>query len=535
MHRSGDGGQSWELISPDLSRDDETKHVASGGPLTRDNTSVEYYGTISALRESRLTPGLLWAGSNDGLVHLSRDNGASWSAVTPLRMPEWGTVSTIDPSTHDPARAVLAVHRYLMDDFRPYIFRTDDYGGNWEMISEDNGIPDDHFVRTVREDPGRPGLLYAGTEFGLYVSFDEGGRWQPLQLNLPVTPISDLAVHRQDLVVSTQGRGFWILDDVTPLHQLNDAVARADVHLFKPRNVHRVEGGWRQLGDYVSQDRLKGGIIEAHRVGENPPAGLMIFYKLRQVEQDELQLEILDPDGQLVRTFPSINEGAEAGMNRFVWDLTYPGADVIPGSRLDGYIGGPRAVPGRYQVRLTVGDQSSTQRFQVLMDPRSTSSRQDLKEQFDFLLLLRDKVTETHDAVRTIHDLRETIDEVGRKIAAASDSTTNTGRTHENALRDQLAEAGASIWRRLDDLEDKLRQKRAKVWQDTANFEPLIDDQLAWVAGHTLSADTRPTDAAYERFRDLEEQLAAHLAELAGLLDIDVSLFNELVREWEDR
>ena len=541
VHRSDDGGQSWEVVGRDLSRDDPAKRIPSGGPLTRDNTSVEYYGTISELRESALTPGLLWAGSNDGLVHLSRDNGASWHQVTPPQMPEWGTVSTIDPSTHDPARAVMSVHRYLMDDFHPYIFRTDDYGASWELISEGNGIPDDHFVRVAREDPDRPGLLYAGTEFGLYVSFDDGALWQSLQLNLPATPISDLKIHRQDLVVSTQGRGFWILDDVTPLHQLSDLVAAADVHLFKPRDIHRVEGGrgatsWSR---YVTSDRLRGAQIETHRVGENPPAGLMIFYTLQAGAPGALRLEILDAADRTVRTFSSSSSEdalpTASGMNRFVWDLRYPGAEIIVPSRLDGTTAGPRAVPGRYQVRLTVDGQSMSEDFQVLMDPRSPSSFEDLQEQFDFLLRARDRVTETHAAVRKIHQLRQGIDETRQQTASAAPAAAGAAEQQADALRSQIVEAAASIAARLDDLEDKLRQKRAKAYQDTANFEPLIDDQFAWLGSHVSSADTRPTDAAHQRFRDLETQLAGHLAELAEILEIDVPLLERLLREWENR
>jgi hypothetical protein len=237
VHRSTNGGQSWETISPDLTRGDVAKQEYSGEPITMDNTGVEVYGTIFAFEVSPHERGVLWAGSDDGRVHISRDDGATWTEITPSAMPEWGTVNAIELSPHAPGRAFIAVHRYREDDFTPYIFRTNDYGASWSLLTRDSGIGAHHFVRAVREDPERQGLLFAGTEYGMYVSFDDGSRWQPLQLNLPVTPITDLQVHHGDLVVATQGRSFWILDDLSPLRQLTDEVARSDAHLWRnPRS-----------------------------------------------------------------------------------------------------------------------------------------------------------------------------------------------------------------------------------------------------------------------------------------------------------
>lgn len=536
VHRSRNGGQSWELISPDLTRNDPDKIVVSGGPLTRDISSVETYCTIFVLAESPLTAGVLWAGSNDGLVHLTRNGGESWTDVTPDGMPEWGTVNSIDLSRHAPGRAVMAVTRYRLDDFHPYIFRTDDYGASWRLISSGNGIPDDHFVRVVREDPGMPGLLYAGSEFGLYVSFDDGGNWQPFQLDLPITPVTDLALHHDDLVVATQGRGFWILDDVTPLHQLGQL--GDSPFLFKPRDAYRVEGGWRQPGPYMSQDDLLGGIIETHRVGENPPPGVMIFYYLPDSggQARDVRVTILDGDGNEVRPFSSASDDAVSsspGMNRLVWDLSYPGADVIPGSRLDGYIGGPRAVPGNYGVRLELDEWDQTQGVEVLPDPRSESTLADLSEQFDFLIELRDRITQTHDAVRSIRSIRDEIAEANARIAAEAETGKAAGE-RDIFLR-RLAEVSNTMNTELDELEDRFRQKRSTVWQDTGNFEPLLDDQFAWVAAYTLSADTRPTDSAYERYDDLTKELAIQLARLDRVRRDDVSLLRKIVQDWENR
>lgn len=534
VHRSHNGGQSWELISPDLTRNDPEKIVISGGPLTRDITSVETYCTISVLAESPLTPGVLWAGSDDGLVHVTRDGGETWIDVTPTGMPEWGTIYSIDLSSNAPGRAVIAVTRYLLDDFRPYVFLTNDYGANWRMIVSGNGIPDDHFVRVVREDPEMRGLLFAGSEFGLFVSFDDGGSWQPFQLNLPVTPVSDLLIHHEDLVVATQGRGFWILDDVTPLHQLSELTDDTKPMLFKPRQAYRVEGGWRQPGPYMSQDDMFGGIIETNRVGENPPPGVMIFYYLPDTDRQaqDIRLRILDADGSEIRAFSSASDegfSISPGMNRQVWDLSYPGAALIPGSRLDGYAGGPRAVPGRYSVRLEVGDWYQTKSFAVLMDPRSESTLADLREQFDFLMKLRDKITETHDAVRSMRSISDEIDLVRSKLAAVE------GTTEHDDLRARFTDVSNKVLAEFDEIEDRLRQKRATVWQDTANFEPLLDDQFAWVAAYTLSADTRPTDSAYERYNDLSNELAVHLARLDSIISKDVSLLRTIMQNLEDR
>jgi hypothetical protein len=417
------------------------------------------------------------------------------------------------------------------------MFSTDDHGANWRSISAGNGIPDDHFVRVVREDPGQRGLLFAGTEFGLYISFDDGGRWQPFQLNLPATPISDMVVHRDDLVLGTQGRGFWILDDVSPLRQLGKAGDGTEPFLFKPRDVHRVEGGWREPGPYMSQDELLGGNIETDRVGENPPPGAMIFYNLPKLvgTSKDIRLRVIDGQGNDVRSFSSADQTLPSapGMNRVVWDLSYPGANVIPGSRLDGHIGGPRAVPGGYSVRLEIGRWNQTQEFAVLMDPRSQSSAADLQEQFTFLLSLRDRITRTHDAVRTIQALRGEVDAAHQSLAAAK--ARNAG---ESARRDALLGRLGAVRRRilaeLDDIEDHLRQRRAKVWQDTANFEPLLDDQFAWLASYTLSAATRPTNSAYERYADLSVQLEAQLARLDTVEREDVSSLRSMMREWKE-
>ncbi len=355
--RTDDEGQTWQVISPDLTRNDPDKQGYAGEPITRDNTGVEVYDTIFALAESPLQKGLLWVGSDDGLVHLSRDGGRTWDDVTPKGMPAWGQVNMIEPSAHDAGRAFLAVTRYRQDDFKPYLYRTDDYGATWKLLTDGgNGIPDGHFTRVVREDPVRKGLLYAGTEFGIYVSLDDGRHWDPFQLELPVTPITDLAVKNGDLVVATQGRGFWILDDLTPLREADTPAPSEPIHLFTPRDTVRFGGGGGFGGDAAA--------------GKNPPGGVMIYYTLPKApgKDDEVKLEILDDAGRVLRTLSSTKEEphapnpfarfmppgaikprtlpAEEGLNRYVWDFRLPDAEMAEDTVLWGTGEGPEVPRG---------------------------------------------------------------------------------------------------------------------------------------------------------------------------------------------
>jgi photosystem II stability/assembly factor-like uncharacterized protein len=373
---------SWVTISPDLTKDEKEKQELPGGPIQHDHTGVEVYNTVFALAESTHTKGEIWAGTDDGRIHITPDGGETWNEITPEDMPEDGTVNIIDLSQHQPGRAFAAVYRYRMDDFKPYVFRTDDFGKSWQLLTDGkNGIPDGHPVRVVREDPDRKGLLYAGTEFSMFVSFDDGKHWQSLQLNLPHVPITDLQVHRQDLVFATQGRSFWILDDLTPLHQVNDQAASADVFLYEPRDAYRLQSrGFR------------GG-----RAPDPRPNGAVVYYHLSEKPEEQIQIEILDAQEQVLRTFKSKTENGEdtssgngededeekpipakEGMNRFEWDLLNPKLEVIKGSVMSlGYTGGYPVAPGTYKARLTVGDDVQTKSFEVLKDPRLTDVTQD--------------------------------------------------------------------------------------------------------------------------------------------------------------
>lgn len=520
--RSTDEGQTWQEISPDLTRNDTSKQEYSGGPITRDNTGVEVYGTIFALAESPRQAGLIWAGTDDGLVWVTRNGGKNWENVTPRELPEWGTVNAIEASPHDPATAYIAVHRYRLDDYRPYIFKTNDYGKTWKKIVR--GLPENDFVRVVREDPVRRGLLYAGTETGVYVSFDDGETWQSLQSNLPVVPIHDLVVKDADLVAATHGRSFWILDDLTPLRELTDAVARADVHLFTPRPTYRLEGGSAEIPG----------------LGKNPPNGVIVYYYLARKPEDEVKLEFLDARGRVIRTFssrarpaeappepmaeffgqapPQERVPAEAGMNRFVWDLRYPDPVRVPGAVTWGSARGPKVVPGTYQVRLIVGGQTLVRSFEVRKDPRVATTQEDFQEQFDLLLQIRDAISDVHDAVNRIRDVKRQLEELVKRL-----SDHSQGRA--------LVDSARALQQRLTRLEEELIQTRNEAPQDPLNFPPKLNNQLITLYGVVASADARPTAAARARWEELRAQVARHLGDLQQVLERDLAELNRRMRE----
>ena len=504
VHKSLNEGQSWETISPDLTRNDKSKQKPSGGPITLDHTGPEIYDTIFAFEESPLKAGELWAGTDDGLVHVSRDGGAHWENVTPKNMPEWATVNMIELSVHSAGRAFIAVQRYRLDDFKPCIYRTDDYGKTWELISADNGIPARHFVRVVREDPVRRGLLYAGTEFGMYVSFDDGKSWQSFQLNLPIVQISDMAIKENDLALATHGRSFWILDDITPLRQITDEVARGKYFLYQPRAAYRTVGG-------SSRDA---------QFGKNPPPGAVIYFQLAEVPKEEVLLEVLDSEGKIVRTFSS-KDGAlgplRPGMNRFIWNLSYPPAETVQGAFFAARSIGPKAVPGSYQVRLKIGSWNQTQTFEVKKDPRLSTTAEDFKAQFDLAVQVRDKFAELEQAVRDIRDVRDQVDHL-------------LARLEGKGQGDEITVSGKSLKDKLRAIEEKLMQTKNETQLDTCNFPPMLDSQFLLLLNLVLSSDTKPTDGLLKRFEDIKGEWASYRKELDKVFDQELAQFNDLVR-----
>jgi photosystem II stability/assembly factor-like uncharacterized protein len=529
VHRTTDEGATWEIISPDLTRDDESKQGYAGEPITRDNTGVEVFGTIFAFEESPHRAGLLWAGSDDGMVHLSRDNGATWKDVTPAGMPEWGTVNSIELSAHDEGRAFIAVHRYRTDDPRPYIFRTNDFGATWSLLTDgSNGIPAGHFVRVVREDPERRGLLFAGTEYGLYVSLNDGSSWQPFQLDLPITPVSDLAIKRGDLVVATQGRSFWILDDLSPLRQMTADVVAADPHLFAPRDVIRwADGSGGQRGPNRGP------------VGKNPPFGAMIHYLvpagMDAEDADEVRLEILAADGEVLRTmssttperqapniwrkllpelFDPLKLDAREGANRWVWNLRLPDAEIADDAVLWGSAAGPMVPPGSYQVRMTVGDWSETRTFDVVADPRQDLDPAALDARFELARAIWSEVSRSHALVGRIGSVRG-------QIAEWTDRFDDDGF---KALAGETTEA-------LDAIEARLRQTRLESSQDVLNFPSKLDNQLVFLQEVVESTPGFPAVSSIERFEQLRSELDGIGGELEGFLTTNVVQLEAMLEE----
>jgi photosystem II stability/assembly factor-like uncharacterized protein len=524
LFKSTDDGHSWTPISPDLTRNDKSKQGPSGGPITRDNTTIEYYDVIFAVAPSPHDSNTIWVGTDDGLVQLTRDGGKSWTNVTPRAgdLPEWALISIVEASPHDPGTAYVAATRYKLDDFRPFIYKTTDYGRTWRRITA--GIPDNHFIRVVREDPVRRGLLYAGGEFGVYVSFDDGGTWQPLRRNLPVVPIHDLVVKDDDLIVATHGRSFWILDDVTPLHQLTPEAARAERHLFKPRDVWRVRSSGPGAG--------------AGGIGRNPPSGAVVYAYFRQKPEGEVTLEFLDARDSVIRRFstkprsPGDSLKVAAGMNRFVWNLRYPEASRFDGVILWGGVPqGPVAVPGTYKVRLTADGWSAAHAFEVRKDPRVSTTQADFQRQFDLMIGIRNRLSDAHDAVRRIRAVKGQLDAVaerarrGQPRAAAASSGANGDQTLD------LAAEAESLKAKLSAIEGEIYQVKNRSNQDPLNYPIMLNNRISWLAGVVGSGDAPPTEQSVRVFQELSAALQVQLDRLKAVLETDVPAFNRRVRE----
>lgn len=521
LFRSFDEGQSWEAISGDLTRNDKTKQISQGGPISKDNTSVEYYDTIFTVSESPLTQGLIWAGSDDGLVHVTRDNGKTWENVTPKDLPEWIQVNAIEASPNDPATAYFAATAYKLDDFKPYIYKTSDYGKTWKKII--SGIANDAFTRVVREDPNHKGFLYAGTETGMYYSTDDGANWQSLRLNLPIVPITDLAIHKRekDLVVATQGRSFYVLDNLPLLYQMADA-NKTDAFLFKPEDAYRTPGfGGFQLPANAT-------------VGANPPNGAVVHYYLKDKPKQDVTLEFLDAGGKTVRKFTGRvpKEGApaqpptpgeppvsfEAGLNRFVWNYRLPNATGLPGLIMwGGSLAGPRVAPGNYQVRLTVdGKAVATENFAVKADSRLATTQEDFQKQYDFLLKANQKLTATHEAILEIRDVRKQLEDLSARL-----------KPEQKDVKDKAAE----IIKKMTAVEEELIQTKIKSSQDALNFPIKLNNKLAALSSSVDSADYAPTNQAYVVYDDLAGKIDAQLAILARIKAEDIAAFNKMFTE----
>ena len=511
-------GMSWTRISGDLTTDTPAHQDFAGEPITKDNTGVEVFNTVFSLRVSPHDAETLWAGTDDGRVWIRPGMDAEWNEITPDDLPQYGTVQRIEVSPHQPGKAYIAVHRYRLDDWTPYVFRTTDYGESWTRIADGTtGIPDDSPTWVVREDPEREGLLYAGTEFGLHVSFNDGQDWQSLQQNLPVSRVPDLKVHDNDLVVATHGRSFWIMDDLSPLRQLTTPVAEADAHLFEPEAAYLVNP---TRGD-DPEDREPAG----------RPGGARFDYTFAEAPDSTVTLEVLNPNGDVVRSFTSDSAAAaeadetmlpvEAGHTRFRWNLRSDGVDDVDDAITWGYTGGVKAVPGTYQVRLRVaGEPTQTQSFAVRMDPRLEDvTQQDLQAQHDLAVAVRDSLNSIYDAIRTIRSVRSQVTSVASHAAEAG---------HDDADMQTLADTIAS---KLSSIEGELMQVKNESNQDPLNFPPMLDNQYASLYGYVAAPDGPPTDGARERFADLNDEWAALQDRMQQVMRTDVAAFNQRVGE----
>ncbi|MFZ0563070.1 MAG: hypothetical protein WAM43_15750 [Terriglobales bacterium] len=528
IFKTSDGGTHWDTISGDLTRNDKSKQQPSGGPITIDDTGTEYYDTVFTIAPSPLAKGLIWAGTDDGLIQVTRDEGKSWSNVTPKDLAEWSRISLIEASPHDAGTAYVAIDRHQNDDLAPYIYKTTNYGSTWTRIT--TGIPDGAFVRAVREDPKKKGLLYAGTERGVFVSFDDGGHWRSLQNNLPLVPVHDLVIKNDDLVLATHGRAFWILDDVSPLRQFADSVAAEDIHLYKPATAYRVHTG--EAPAKLSFD------------GKNPPNGAVIYFYLKQAPKpetkQEVKIEILDATGNVVRSYSSnksepLDEPLdpddkkrekeikpEDGLNRFVWDLHYEEANRVPNYYLWEYndgAKGPLAVPGNYQVRLTASGKSLTAPFEVKIDPRVTTSQADLEKQFKLEVDVREQLNRVYDAVNQIEDVRDQLDGLKKRLVPSDSSKA-------------LFDGASALDAKLIAVRDPLINFKISASEDSLAYAPGIDAKLAFLSMSVAGfADSAPTEAEYQEFDKLKRQTDELLAHWDEVRNADITNFQKLAAE----
>ena len=540
-------GSSWEIISPDLTRNDVTKMEPSGGPVTKDTSAAETYGTIFAFVESPHEKGLFWTGSDDGLVHISHDGGSSWENITPGDLPEWSLISMIEASPHDPATAYMAATKYKLDDNTPMLYKTNDYGKTWINISA--GIRDEDYTRVIREDPDRRGLLYAGTETGAYISFDDGDTWQSLQSNLPTAPVFDLLIKDDDLIAATHGRSFWILDDLTQIRQIDDALTSKDFALLAPRNTYRLSSpsaGLKaasgkkyqlSLGAPVTYTESKDETGQIERkfldAGENPPAGVLITYYLRDDPDQDITLAIADANNEVITEFTSAapkdasDDAADprlskkSGGNRFVWNMRYPPARKVPGDKTtEDRIIGPRAPPGTYQAILTVGERSETHSFEIIKDPRVAATQEDLQAQFDLLIKIRDKVSETHDSINSLRSIRKQVEEWEQRTKGTDAAEAVSKAVGE--LKDKLAE-----------VENELIQTEYRGARDRLNLPVKLNTKLAELTSVVSTADFAPPQQTQDVFVEYVSRIDPHLRRLQQIIDEDVSQFDNLIHELE--
>jgi photosystem II stability/assembly factor-like uncharacterized protein len=505
-------GASWQQISPDLTTNDKSKQGPSGGPITKDNTSVEYYCTIFTAAESPVEKDLLWVGSDDGLIHVSRDAGKNWENVTPRGVPKWMMWNSVEPDPARPGTVYFVGTRYKSDDFSPYIYKTEDYGKNWKLIV--NGIHPNHFTRAMRADRKRPGLLYAGTEYGMYVSFDDGANWKFFQLNLPEVPITDLAIKENDLIVATQGRSFYVLDDLAPLQQYDPANSNKNLHVFQ------VTPAWRIAGNAFNPN-----FGTPRNAGLNPPNGAVINYYVKQVtDSTKAAVTILDRNRKIIRTYSTdVREARDKmelnpGLNQFIWNLQYPEGERIEGMVLwNGVPGSVLAPPGEYYYRLKAGKDSTEGSFTVRADPNYRISQQEYEEQFNFLRSVQQKFNDVQKGIKDIRALRTQLNEF-------------TGRFPKDSIR-QIKTLADSINKKLTAIEETLYQTKAKSSQDVLNYPIRLNDKLSGLFDAANSGNMPPSQQVKDVFAELARQSDEQLALLKRIQENELVMLNQLIRE----
>ncbi|RZS99177.1 VPS10 domain-containing protein [Aquimarina brevivitae] len=506
VHVTENEGQSWEVISPDLTRNDPSKLKSSGGPITQDNTSVEYYCTIFAAAESPLKEGLLWVGSDDGLVHVSKDGGKNWENVTPKGMPDWMMINSIDPSHFDEGTCYIAGTKYKSGDFSPYLYKTTDYGKNWTKITD--GIAAEHFTRVVREDPNKKGLLYAGTETGMYISFNDGKNWKPFQLNLPIVPITDLALKDNNLIVATQGRSLWVIDDLTVLHQLQENAAK-DM-LFKPKPTYRMAGG---------------SVKDSKTSGTNHPAGVMTYFYLNtyDTKKDTITLTYLTSTNDTIKSYSTAAKeekdklkDIEEGSNLFLWNMRGDGAEELKGMILWwANLNAPKAVPGTYQVSLSKnGNEIDKQSFVIKADPRSEATQADMQQQFDFITDVNKTVDKAHKSIKKIRKINEQLEAFEKQYK-------------DNEKTKELVEKAKELQKQFSAIEKALYQTKNRSNQDPLNFPIKLTNKLGHLNSLVGMGDFGPTAQDIAVKNELTQKINAQLDTFDQLISDEIKAFND--------
>ncbi len=504
VHVSENEGQSWKIISPDLTRNDPEKLKSSGGPITQDNTGVEYYSTLFAASESKLADGEIWVGSDDGLIHLTRNGGKNWENITPIQAPKFLMINSIETAYFISGKAYVAGTSYKSGDFKPYLYKTNDYGKTWKKIV--NGIKPEHFTRVLRSDPSSQGLLYAGTESGLYISYDDGESWNSFQKNLPIVPITDITIKDNSLIIATQGRGIWILDDLTVLHQINSNTENNEMNLFTPKDSYRMRGS---------------GGNKSKVAGTNLENGVIVYYNLKSYDssKDSISLSFSSAEGKVIKTFTNYDKAnllkVNKGSNKFVWDTKNDGAKVLDGMIFwSASFSGAKSVPGKYMVTLSKNGIKKSKPFKILIDPRAEVSEEDIQKQLNFVNTVNEVVDKAHKAIQKIREINSKLKEFE---SVFKDSTTEK----------DLISRSKQIRNKLSKIEKMLYQTQNKSNQDPLNFPIRLTNKLGHLNRLVTLYDFPPTDQDEAVRLELTKRVDKQLEIFDTLIKNDVKKFNQ--------